>query len=66
RPIALRIALDRAEPVHIPPPPPPLLIPPPLSRAGDGLDLLIERKLRDLLGPVVCKLLSEARSADRA
>ncbi len=61
RPIALRIALDRAEPIPIPPPPPPLLTPQPLPRSGDGLDLLIERKLRDLLGPVVSKLLIEAR-----
>jgi hypothetical protein len=29
--------------------------------AGEGLDLLIERKPRDLLGPVVSRLLAEIR-----
>ena len=42
------------------------LAPPPLSRTGDGLDLLIERKLRDLLGPVVSRLLAESRGAEGA
>ena len=37
---------------------------PPLPRTGDGLDFLIERKLRDLLGPVVSRLLAEARGAE--
>ncbi len=67
RPIAVRISLDRADPA--PPPeaaPPALLGPPALARSIDGLDLLIERKLRDLLGPVVSKLLAEARGADGA
>ena len=65
RPIALRISLDRPAVTPLPSAVDlPLLATPAVPRAGEGLDLLIERKLRDLLGPVVSRLLAETRGIE--
>ena len=66
-PFALRIALDPADPS--PPERKPLVhITPPSSdvpRSSMNLDALIEQKIRDLLSPVVAKILADARDAGK-
>jgi Trypsin-like peptidase domain len=61
QPIALRVTLDRPE--HAPrrtPSPPSLLELPSLPRLTGSLDDLIEGKLRDLIEPVISRLLASA------
>ena len=59
-PIALRLSFDPADASPVPvatPPPIPIELPPDSA----SLDAIIERKLRDLIGPLVAKLVAEAR-----
>jgi hypothetical protein len=61
-PFALRVSLDAAETAPLPEPPPrPPLVPTALSPAHSGLDALIEQKIRDILTPVVAKIVADAR-----
>jgi hypothetical protein len=61
QPIALRVTLDRPDPAPTRTSiPPSLLEIPMLPRVTEGLNDLIERKLRNLLGPVVSRLLASS------
>jgi hypothetical protein len=67
RPIALRVTLDRpGTATSRVSNRPALLEPPTLPRVAEGLDDLIERKLRDLLGPVVSKLLASMGNSGKS
>src|SRR5262249_42961238 len=59
-PVALRLTFGPPAPTPMPPPPPPP--PPPPASAPPALDPQIERALREMLSPLIARMLAEGRT----
>ena len=61
QPIAFRLSLDATPRPAATPPPPPVAPPPPEPPPAPPTDDDLERRIRDMLAPILAKILAEAR-----